>query len=342
MLGEGNTPLVKSRRIGKALGLENLYFKLENLNPTGSYKDRFAAVLVSEMVAAGQKFCIATSSGNTGAALSAYCAAAGITCVIFVVDGAPSSKIRQMQLYGAHIRLVKGFGLDPLVTAKVFGILEKYCAANKLPLPVSAYRYCPSAMRGVETLALELKDSTIANIDHIFAPAGGGGLTLAVTKGVISSGANSKVHCVQPRGNDTITSPLRDHASMARAVAASTTRISGLQVPSVLDGNQVIENCRALGGNGYVVSDESVFSWQKRLATQEGIFCEPAGAVALAGLEDALLRNEVSPRNETVVCLITGSGFKDMENVHQNFQLTEPQTIEETKISREIEVLNQH
>jgi len=71
-LGEGDTPLIKSREIGKQLGLKNLYFKLETVSPTGSYKDRFAAFAISHMFKEGKKLCIATSSGNTGAALSAY------------------------------------------------------------------------------------------------------------------------------------------------------------------------------------------------------------------------------------------------------------------------------
>src|SRR5690606_34975203 len=100
-LGEGNTPLVKSRQLGPALGLPNLYFKLEMLNPSGSYKDRFAASAVSELLDKDLKFCLATSSGNTGAALAAYCAAADIKCFLAIVDGAPSGKLQQMQVYGA-------------------------------------------------------------------------------------------------------------------------------------------------------------------------------------------------------------------------------------------------
>ncbi|MCA9159912.1 MAG: pyridoxal-phosphate dependent enzyme, partial [Planctomycetales bacterium] len=76
-LGEGQTACVRSRRIGPALGIKHLYFKLESTNPSGSYKDRFAALAVSHMLQRGQSTCIATSSGNTGAALAAYCAAAG-------------------------------------------------------------------------------------------------------------------------------------------------------------------------------------------------------------------------------------------------------------------------
>src|SRR5215213_4887230 len=83
-LGEGDTPLVRSRAIGPAAGLPSLYFKLETVNPSGSYKDRFAAAAVSHLRASGRRQVIATSSGNTGAALAAYCAAAGVPCEIAI------------------------------------------------------------------------------------------------------------------------------------------------------------------------------------------------------------------------------------------------------------------
>lgn len=340
LLGEGQTPLVRSRSIGHALGIPNLYFKLENLNPTGSYKDRFAAVLVSEMRAKGKNVCIATSSGNTGAALSAYCAAAGIACILVVVDGAPLPKIKQMQLYGAHILMVKDFGKNAETTMRIFDDLETICSARELPLPISAYRYCPSAMDGVQTIVYEIAEELGPKVHHIFSPAGGGGLTLAVTKGASAVLIGTKVNCVQPEGNDTIASPLRNGALAAKSVRASVTTVSGLQVASVIDGDQVIENCRQSGGNGYVVSDEDVFRWQKIMAQKEGIFCEPAGAVALAGLEDALKRKEVGPE-ETVVCLVTGSGFKDMGAVERNFGLPDVGVVERDEgLSRIAELIN--
>src|ERR1041384_2165247 len=111
-LGEGETPLVPSRRIGPSAGLKHLYFKAEQSNPTGSYKDRFASLAISDMIANGRTRCVATSSGNTGAALAAYCAAAGISCEIAIVETAPATKLRQMAAYGASIYRVRGFGLD--------------------------------------------------------------------------------------------------------------------------------------------------------------------------------------------------------------------------------------
>ena len=115
-LGEGNTPLIKSQEIGRQLGLNSLYFKLETVSPTGSYKDRFAAFAISNMLKEGKKLCIATSSGNTGAALSAYCAAAKIRCVIAVVDGITKAKTQQMLSYGAELYEINNFGKDPQVS----------------------------------------------------------------------------------------------------------------------------------------------------------------------------------------------------------------------------------
>lgn len=325
-LGEGQTPLLKSRFIGPALGMKNLYFKLENLNPTGSYKDRFAAAFVSGLASRGQQLCLATSSGNTGAALAAYCAAANIRCLLVVVDGAPAAKLTQMQLYGAEVCMVRGFGKDSAVTAGVFNTLQELAAQKNIPLPVSAYCFCPEGMQGVETLALEILDDLEGQADHLFSPAGGGGLTLAMARGVNHyaarrpGGQAPRVHCVQPAGNDTIAGPLRNGQSQARELAASTTRVSGLQVPGVLDGHEVIAACQALNGQGFVVEDDQVFYFQRKLAQKEGVFCEPAGAVALAGLAQALQKQEVQP-DDTVVCLVTGTGFKDMLAVNSHFNL---------------------
>ena len=89
---------------------------------------------------------------------------------------------------------------------------------------------------------------------------------------------------------------------------------------NVLDGDYVVKGVNQLNGSGYVVSDEDVFHWQKVLARREGIFCEPAGAVALAGLHQAIQEKRVD-LNETFACLVTGSGFKDMASVDNNFEL---------------------
>ncbi len=321
-LGEGDTPLVKSRRIGPEAGIENLYFKLETSNPSGSYKDRFAAVAVSDLLARGQQRCLATSSGNTGAALATYCAAAGIECTIAILETTPKGKLMQMLAHGARLIRVRGFGVDPNITKATFEKLLSIGKANRNLPQISAFHYSPTGMSGVQTISYELAEQFAtcgSKPDYVFVPAGGGGLALAVALGfeqlAKSSQAMPRIEVVQPEGNDTIASPLRNGSVDAREVDC-TTSISGLQVSSVIDGDAVIAHCRATGGTGHLVTDENIWLTQQRLAQEEGVFCEPAGAVALTGVLKAIAVGEINPR-ANVVCLVTGSGFKDPLSIEQ-------------------------
>jgi threonine synthase len=314
-LGEGRTPCIRSRSIGPSLGFHHLYFKLESCNPTGSFKDRFAALAISHMRATGQHTCLATSSGNTGAALASYCAAANLRCRIAVVETAPLAKLQQMMACGAEVQRVRRFGTDANITQQVFQQLQAKTQQHGFALQISAYRWSPLGMQGVQSIAYELHEQFPDEACHVFCPAGGGGLTLAVARGFQPTRTNVAVHCVQPAGNDTIAGPLRDGRSEATDVQCTST-ISGLQVANVIDGNEVIAACRGSGGSGHTVSDEEIFEAQKRLAREEGVFSEPAGAVALAGAIKAAAERELDPA-ATVICLITGSGFKDSASIEK-------------------------
>lgn len=320
-LGEGDTPVVRSRRIGPAAGLDHLYFKLEFANPTGSYKDRFAAAAVAHMVAAGQTRCVATSSGNTGSALAAYCAAAEIGCLVAVVEAAPDGKLQQMLAYGARLVRVRGFGFDPAVTARVLRTIERLGAAPGSATQISAHAFSPLGMAGVKTLSYELTDQLDCPVEYVFCAAGGGGLALAVARGfddLVRTGrlaVSPRVECVQPTGNDTIATPLREGAEIARTVRC-TTQVSGLQVPTVIDGTWTLAACRASGGSGHVVSDDEVWEMQARLAREEGILCEPAAATTVAAAVNALRYGRMSP-TAVAVCVLGGSGFKDSASVQR-------------------------
>lgn len=323
-LGEGDTPLVRSRRIGPSLGLEQLYFKLESCNPTGSFKDRFAVMAASDMAARKATLCLATSSGNTGSALAAACAVAGIPCCIAVVDGAPHTKLRNMQVFGARIFSVRGFGHDPGITAAVMERLRLLCQQRRAVLQISNYLYSPIGMVGCETLAYELAEEMDGHIDHVFTQAGAGAMTVSVTRGfrrLLDRGelsAGPAVHCVQPEGNNTIAGPLREGRDQAQEVVC-TTRISGLQVPNVIGGHEAIPACRASGGTGYLLSDDDIYAAQRRLAREEGIFAEPAGAAALAGVIRAAQSGEVR-RDQRIVCIVSGVGFKDEKSLDAQVQ----------------------
>lgn len=314
-LGEGNTPLIRAGNIGRLLGLEALYFKLEQLNPTGSYKDRFAAVAVSDLYRRKAPFFLATSSGNTGAALAAYGAASNIRCFLSIVDGAPAGKIGQMGIYGADIFMIKKFGISRSVTENVMQLLRKLATQFGTNVEISAYCYSPVGMSGVETIAFEIAE-TLPQVQHVFVPAGGGGLTLAVIKGFEKWGKlhagfyRPAVFCVQPEGNNTIAGALETGRHSPQGLAKSTTAISGLQVPNILDGNRIVSKARSGKVKGVLVTDPDVYECQEQLAQLEGIYCEPAGAVALAGLKKMIDSGKIK-RTDKVVCLVTGHGFKD-------------------------------
>jgi threonine synthase len=314
-LGEGHTPLVRSRRIGPSVGVPNLYFKLETGNPSGSYKDRFAVVAVSDMLARGKRVCWATSSGNTGAALAAYCAVAGIECRIAIVERAPAGKLRQMLAYGAKLARIRGFGIDSKLSDRVFARLRELGAAPGASLQISAFKFAPVGMTGVLTLSHELAEQAPQPWDHVFCMAGGGGLAWAVAQGFLQRHEAGmlarcpRIEVVQPEGNNTIAGPLRSGSSRGQTVQC-TTEISGLQVPNLVDAEGAIAACRRTGGTGHLVSDALVWDVQRRLAREEGIFAEPAGAAAVAGLIQAAQRGEVA-REACVACFVTGSAFKD-------------------------------
>jgi threonine synthase len=323
-LGEGNTPLLRSRNLGPALGLKNLFFKLEISNPTASYKDRFAAAAISHMVAEGKTRCVGTSSGNTGSSLAAYCAAAKIECLIAIVEGAPLGKLQQMLAYGAKLYRIRGFGIDPELSIEAFRVVKALGSQPGSATQVSSYTVSPTGMSGVKSLSYELAEQTAGEVQHVFCPAGGGGMALSVARGfadLVRLGKLNKspaVEVVQPLGNDTIATPLRDGQPVAREVQC-TSKISGLQVPNIMDGTMVIEACQAYGGSGHPVSDDLIWEVQQRLAREEGIFCEPAGATATAGLVQAVRDGRLDSQ-ANIVCCITGSGFKDPASVERMIQ----------------------
>jgi len=121
------------------------------------------------------------------------------------------------------------------------------------------------------------------------------------------------VHAVQPEGCLTVVASFERGENEIRPVD-STTRISGLAVPFDIDAELALRHLRDCGGRGIAVSDEETWEAQKLLLREEGIYCEPAGAAALAGLRKAV-RDGFAPGEDCVVCLVTGHGFKDPDSI---------------------------
>lgn len=308
-MGEGSTPLVEAAHAGPSPGGGTLLFKLESCNPTGSYKDRFIAAEVTRMLNSGAGACVATSSGNTGSSLAAYCARYGIRCLILVNEDAPSGKLIQMQAHGAKVVRIPEFVSNAEITSSVFETLQRFSEDNHVPLIVSAFRYCPEGMRGVQTIASELS-STVASLDHVFVPVGGGGLYSAIVQGFQTVGRMlPRVHAVQPEGCLTVVASYFRDDHQIRSIR-STTKISGLSVPTDIDASRALDLLKSSNGTGISVSDEEIFDAQRILLEGEGIYSEPAGAAAFAGWRRAR-RDGVVADGETSICLVTGHGFKD-------------------------------
>ena len=305
-LGEGNTPLVES------VTCAQLFFKLENYNPTGSYKDRFIATQMTRMLRLGSKACVATSAGNTGSALAAYCARYRVRCAILVNHDTPAVKLAQMQAHGARVIRIPEFANNPAVTLSVFETLRAFSRERQVPLVLSAFRYCPEGMLGVQQISREI--AARITPDHVFVPVGGGGLYSAVVQGFQEGeGPVPRVHTVQPEGCLTVVASFLRGDNVIRAVN-STTAIGALSVPFDIDGSRALARLRECDGRGIAVSDYEIFAAQRRLLEQEGIDCEPAGAAALAGWLRARQEGLVAD-GETSVCLVTGHAFKDPASV---------------------------
>ncbi|PYI53959.1 threonine synthase [Paenibacillus flagellatus] len=314
-LGEGATPLVPSRRLAKRLNVGELWFKLEGGNPTGSYKDRIAAVGVSRALAAGRGACIGTTSGNAGAAVAAYAAVAGLPYHLFVLEHMAEAKLAQVLAYNAQVRKVRGFGTSPEVGDRVFARLFEAARERDWEVTITAFRYNPYAMEGVKTIAFELAEQLRGAPTSVYAPAGGAGLYVGIWKGfeelrrIGEIGSTPHMTAVQSAGCANI---VRAYEAGLRTPApgASTSRISGLQVPNPPDGGVALDIMARGGGSATAVADEDIWEAQRLLAEEEGLFCEPAAAASVAGLIRASRERGGLPA-ERAVCVISGVGFKD-------------------------------
>lgn len=318
-LGEGRSPLIKSVRIGEELGLTNLYFKLESLNPTGSYKDRISALGVSLAREYGRTACTGTTSGNAGGSIAAYAARAGLAYNVYVQENIVASKLEPMIIHGANIAKVQGFGFSPEIGNRVFAKVLENAGKNNWELLITAYAFAPLAMEAVKTIAYELAEDLVEEADAVFVPVGGGGLLTAIYRGYSDLLAERAIN----RLPKLVACQSTGCANVAKAWEAglnkpvdgeSTSRISGIQVPNPPDAIQVLQAIQMSDGFAEAIIDEETWFWQEQMAVKEGIFCEPAGAIAMAGVAQALKEGRIS-KDSKVICIVSGAGYKDTDRM---------------------------
>lgn len=307
-LGEGDTPLlpVVGATLGR-IGVGSLHLKAEHQNPTGSFKDRIASVAATMVVERGLHGAIGTSSGNGGAAIAAYGARAGFPVVLFTVSGIVDGKLQQILAQGGHTHIVTGMGEDGASGLSVAPKIAELADDRGWLAFLTGARFAPEAMQGAETIGMELAEQH-PGADVVYAPVGGGGLLGSIWRGYHRIGATPpRLVGVQPAGCPTLRRAVAgDRTPWAEPI---TTSISGLQVAMLFD-HGAIDAVVESGGHVTEVDDEAAWAAQRVLAREEGLFVEPAGATALAGLLADVAAGRVGGDDDVVV-VTSGAGHKD-------------------------------
>ena len=308
-LGEGDTPLVRSHTLAEITGCQELYFKLEGCNPTGSFKDRGMVVAIAKALEADSRAVICASTGNTSASAAAYAAYCGLKAFIVVPQGNIAlGKLAQAIVYGAKIVALDG-NFD-----QALEIVRKITAKHPVTLVNSLN---PHRIEGQKTAAFEIIDELGDTPDYLFIPVGNAGNITAYWKGFVEyfNGGRAKhkpkMMGFQAEGAAPI---VRNHIIKEPKTVATAIRIGNpaswqKAVAARDDSNGIID----------MVSDEEILDAQQLLATRAGIFGEPASAASLAGLIQ-LVRKGVDFSAKRVVCVITGNGLKDSDIVLKNAQ----------------------
>lgn len=309
-LGEGGTPLIQLGTLAAELGLAGLSAKMETANPTGSYKDRVAAMTVSLARHRGYRGWIGTSSGNAGLAMAAYGARAGLPGFLCMVSSAPQEKRLPLMPYDIGLIAVDGVGDGGSATAatRLLDEVSKAAERYELFLCITTNAHNPDGMRGIDTIGYELAEQAPATT-HVYVPTGGGGLLASLARGLAARSVPSAVVACQPRGCAPIARHLAGEIEQP-AVESCDSNISALQLPRPPDGQLAVDAVRASAGWGTAVEDEAILDAQRRLAVAEGIFVEPAAAAGLAALLEDRKHGLIGPDHHPVL-ILTGAGWKD-------------------------------
>jgi threonine synthase len=296
---EGNTPLIPVPAIASRLGRGvKVYVKYDGLNPTGSFKDRGMTMAISKAKEEGAKAVICASTGNTSAAAAAYARRAGIKAFVIIPDGYVAlGKLAQALLYGAEVIAIDGNFDDALNIVREMA--ERYPVT--LVNSVNPYR-----LQGQKTAAFEVVDVLGNAPDWLCIPVGNAGNISAYWMGFCeyrTSGKCSglpKMMGFQAAGSAPLVSGTR--------VANPETLATAIRIGNPANWLKAIAVQEASGGEFNSVTDEEILDAYRILASEEGIFCEPASAASVAGLFK--VKDRV-PNDATVVCVLTGNGLKD-------------------------------
>jgi threonine synthase len=312
-LGEGWTPLLKAERLGKQLGIKQLYIKDESQNPTQSFKARGMSAAVSMAKELGARKLAVPSAGNAAGALAAYAAHAGLECYIFMPNDTPRANVVECEQTGAHVTLMAGLITDCGAEVGRRKEAEGWFDVSTLKEP---YR-----VEGKKTLGYELAEQFNWELpDVIIYPTGGGTGLIGMWKafdemeqmGWIGS-QRPRMVTVQASGCAPIVRAFEAGERFAEEFPNAETVASGLRVPKAIGDFLILDAIRASGGTAVAVTDDELIAATREIGAAEGIFCAPEGAACLPALRKLIELGEVM-RDQRIVLFNTGAGVKYLES----------------------------
>lgn len=304
-LGEGDTPLVSAPRLAQAIGCDELWLKCEGMNPTGSFKDRGMVVAMAKAIEGGARVAVCASTGNTSASAAAYCAAAGIGCRVVVPEGKVAlGKLAQAIVHGARIVVLRGNFDAALQAVRVLAERTPIALVNSVN---------PFRLEGQKTAAFEVIEA-LGRVPHGLAlPVGNAGNISAYWKGFTEHAAREQ------RAGRARTTPVIYGVQAAGAapflsgapVAHPETIATAIRIGNPASWDLAIAAQRESGGLFASATDAEILAAQRRLASEAGVFCEPASAAPIAGLLKLAAATPGRFAGQTLVAVLTGHGLKD-------------------------------
>ena len=320
-LGEGMTPLLDARRLGRRIGCNRLLIKDDSLNPTGTFKARGMAVAVSMAKELGVRKLAAGSAGNAAGALAAFAARAGIEAHLFMPRDVARANAVECEVAGAHVTLVDGLISDCGREVAERREAERWFDISTLKEP---YR-----IEGKKTMGLELAEQLGWRLpDAIVYPTGGGVGLIGMWKAFAELGQlgwigrhRPRMIAVQASGTAPIVRAWNDGDAESEFWDDATTLASGLRVPKALGDFLVLAALRESDGTAIAVDDQSMLSAGQVLAESEGLFVAPEGAACVAAVGQLIERGFLRQDDEVVI-YNTGTGLKYLEAWETRFEPT--------------------
>ena len=316
-LGEGGTPLLEANQLGSKLGNSQLLIKEEGLNPTGTFKARGISAAVSKAYELGVTGFTMPSAGNAAGAAAAYGARAGLPVKVFMPQDAPPANKKESFMAGSELNLVDGLISDAGRIAVTVAEEQNLFDLSTLKEPYRA--------EGKKTMGLEIAMQLGWKMpDTIIYPTGGGTGIIGMYKGFQEllelgwvSGTPPKFIAVQASGCQPIVKAFNEGKDSAEPWPNATTIEDGLRVLGPFADYLILQAIRETGGTALAVEDADMVDAMYELATEEGIIACPEGAATLVGLKELLETGFIS-RDETVVLLNTGSGYKYLDLIKES------------------------